>query len=65
MKRKNLDEDKATECWELIYKHLYQPLCYFSFELVKDFEKAEDVVQTTLMKLWKNGTVFNSLQTQA
>lgn len=56
-----MDKEKTIESWQAIYNQLYQPLCYFSLEFVKDFEKAEDIVQNTLFKLWKKGLVFEDI----
>lgn len=33
------------------FRSYYQPLCYFASGYVKDFEKAEDVVQDVFVRL--------------
>ncbi|HMR18874.1 MAG TPA: RNA polymerase sigma-70 factor [Sphingobacterium sp.] len=48
--------------WELIYERFYQPLCYFSYSILKDQQKAQDVVQSVLVKLWQEKVRFDDIQ---
>lgn len=46
-----LGDEKA---FEYIFKSYYALLCTYAFDLVKDDELAEDVVQEILIKVWEN-----------
>lgn len=56
---KNLGQEKGN--WEFIYERFYQSLCYFSNSILNDREKAQDVVQSVLVKLWQEKMVFDDL----
>lgn len=55
----NIQNEKKR--WEFIYDNFYQSLCYFSNTVLQDPEKAQDVVQSVLVKLWQDKTVFNDV----
>lgn len=46
-----LGDEKA---FEYVFKSYYALLCTYAFDLVKDDELAEDVVQEILIKVWEN-----------
>jgi RNA polymerase sigma-70 factor (ECF subfamily) len=46
-----LGDEKA---FEYVFKSYYALLCTYAFDLVKDDEVAEDVVQEILIKVWEN-----------
>src|SRR5690606_15378738 len=56
----NLQEERKR--WELIYERFYQPLCFFSYSILNDQQKAEDVVQAVLVKLWQEQIRFEDMQ---
>ncbi len=48
-----------------IYKKLYMPLCMYSLRIAEDTDVANDVVQTTFMRVWemlKDGHEVNSIE---
>ncbi|MBL1409800.1 RNA polymerase sigma-70 factor [Sphingobacterium faecale] len=57
---KNLGKDKKS--WEYVYEHFYQKLCFFSNDILNDREKAADVVQSILIKIWQENMAFDSFQ---
>lgn len=42
------------EAYRLIFKYCYKPLYGFVFNIVRDREETEDIVQKTFIKLWEN-----------
>lgn len=56
------NEQEERERWALIYERFYQPLCYFSNSILNDPEKARDIVQSVLVKLWQEKIVFENLE---
>jgi len=56
----NLQEERKR--WKLIYERFYQPLCYFSHSILDDQQKAQDVVQSVLVKLWQEKMLFEDAQ---
>jgi RNA polymerase sigma-70 factor (ECF subfamily) len=56
---KNSGKEKKN--WAFIYERFYQSLCYFSNTMLNDQEKAQDVVQSVLVKLWQEKIVFDDL----
>ncbi|MDE6716630.1 MAG: RNA polymerase sigma-70 factor [Muribaculaceae bacterium] len=52
--------------FEQIYRKLYLPLCMYALRLTEDTERAQDVVQTTFMRVWeviRNGGVITRPET--
>ena len=56
----NLQEERKK--WEFIYERFYQSLCYFAHTILDDRQKAQDVVQSVLVKLWQEKMEFTDLQ---
>src|SRR5690554_4000821 len=54
---KRIQEERKQ--WKSIYDRYFQPLCYFADGLLDDPQKAEDVVQSVLVKIWQDKTVFD------
>ena len=40
--------------YEQFFKENYSPLCRFAFTFLKDADDAEEIVQNSFVKLWKN-----------
>jgi RNA polymerase sigma-70 factor (ECF subfamily) len=45
--------DGNAEVFRQVFDAWYEDLCQYAFTIVKDFDQAEDVVQSVLMKLWE------------
>ena len=54
----NLKEMKG---WEKLYAQYYAALCSYVSDIVKEEEAAEDVVQETLIKIWRSDRVFTGI----
>ena len=52
--------DKDEKEWKVLFDIYYAPLCAFAYEFLHDDMLAEDIIQTTLMKLWNNDNVFEN-----
>ena len=52
--------NKDEKEWKVLFDFYYAPLCAFASDLLHDDMLAEDIVQTTLMKLWNNDKTFES-----
>ena len=50
------------QTYDLLFKKLYKPLCFFAFKIVKDQEKAEDIVQDCFLKLWISKKTFSKFE---
>lgn len=50
-------EEKA---FDQIFKSLYKPLCFFAYKILQDQDRAEDLVQDNLIKLWQRAQTFDS-----
>lgn len=42
-----------AEVFRQVFDACYENLCQYAFTIVRDFDQAEDVVQSILMKLWE------------
>lgn len=45
--------DGNAEVFRQVFDACYESLCQYAFTIVKDFDQAEDVVQSILVKLWE------------
>lgn len=52
--------NKDEKEWKVLFDYYYAPLCAFAGDLLHDDMQAEDIVQTTLMKLWNNDKIFDN-----
>lgn len=43
---------RDEQTYDLLFKKLYKPLCFFALKIIYDKDKAEDIVQDCLLKLW-------------
>lgn len=57
--RLNSGDEKA---FDQIFKQLYKPLCFFAYKILLDQDKAEDIVQDNLLKLWQRLQPFTSFE---
>ena len=56
---------RDEQSYNLLFKKLYKPLCFFAFKIINDTEKAEDIVQDCFLKLWlkeKSFSLFEKAQ---
>lgn len=37
-----------------LYNDFYRPLCVYTYSIVRDFDKSEDIVQDVLISFWQN-----------
>ena len=59
MKKNNKEE---AERWKRLYERFYNSLCFFSNSIINNPEKAEDIVQSILIKLWQDNILFENIQ---
>lgn len=45
--------DGTEDTFRKVFDDCYENLCRYAFTIVKDFDQAEDIVQTMFMKLWE------------
>jgi RNA polymerase sigma-70 factor (ECF subfamily) len=45
--------DGNTAVFRQVFDTCYESLCRYAFTIVKDFDQAEDIVQSIFMKLWE------------
>lgn len=57
--RFNSGDEKA---YDQIFKRFYKPLCFFAYKILLDQDKAEDIVQDNLIKLWQKREPFESME---
>lgn len=57
--RFNSGEQRA---YDELFRELYRPLCFFAYKILSDFDKAEDLVQDNLLKLWQRREDFDRLE---
>jgi len=55
---KGLNKDKRQ--FDVVFRQLYQPLCYFAFNYLKDRDLAEDVVQGVFLNLLNLDQTYES-----
>lgn len=55
---KGLNRGKSQ--FDVVFRQLYQPLCYFAFNYLKDRDLAEDVVQNVFLNLLNSDQIFES-----
>ncbi len=58
-----LAKDGDNSAFEELYNTYYTPLYRYIFVRIKNKEEAEDVTQTTFMKIWNSITSWNSNHT--
>ncbi len=49
----NSTPTSPSDLFESTFRRYYSRLCYFSFQIVKDKTSAEDIVQESFIKYWK------------
>lgn len=45
--------------FEMIFKTYYKPLCHYAYSFLNDKNEAEEVVQTTFIKIWEKKNELN------
>ena len=50
----NRSEKQHNYLFETLFRSHYKPLCVFVYNLIKDQEAAEDIVQEVFVKVWNN-----------
>jgi RNA polymerase sigma-70 factor (ECF subfamily) len=45
--------DGSENTFRKVFDECYESLCRYAFSIVKDFDQAEDIVQSMFMKLWE------------
>lgn len=58
---KSLLLSNDEKAFELIYNYYYNSLCRFALRYLDNIEESEDVVQTTLIKLWNRIDDFSNV----
>jgi len=53
MKPGSPDWDGTTDTFRKVFDNCYESLCRYAFTIIKDFDQAEDIVQSMFMKLWE------------
>lgn len=53
---------KDAKSWEKLYTSYYAALCSYVNEIVKDADTAEDIVQDTLIRVWKSDRKFPDIK---
>ena len=53
MKPGSPDWDGTNDTFRKVFDNCYESLCRYAFTIVKDFDQAEDIVQSIFMKLWE------------
>lgn len=53
MKPDSLGWDGTESTFRKVFDNSYENLCRYAFSIVKDFDLAEDIVQSMFMKLWE------------
>lgn len=51
---------KDEKAWKVLFDSFFAPLCHHSLRIVADEDIAKDIVQDTLIRLWKNEVVFEN-----
>jgi RNA polymerase sigma-70 factor (ECF subfamily) len=49
---------KEARAWECFYRDYYASLCAYVCRFVKDHDRAEDIVQETLINVWRSDRAF-------
>lgn len=47
------DWDGSSDAFRKVFDTCYENLCRYAFTIVRDFDQAEDIVQSMFMKLWE------------
>lgn len=50
---------RNEQTYNLLFKKLYKPLCFFAFKILHDNDRAEDIVQDCFLKLWVKEKEFD------
>lgn len=53
MKPESPGWDRTENTFREVFDECYEDLCRYAFSIVKDFDQAEDIVQSMFMKLWE------------
>lgn len=53
---------KEPKAWERLYDYFYAPLCCYATRVVKDEERAKDIVQECMVQLWRSKVVFEDIK---
>jgi RNA polymerase sigma-70 factor (ECF subfamily) len=53
MKSRSPEWDGSEDAFRKVFDACYESLCRYAFTIVKDFDQAEDIVQSMFMKLWE------------
>lgn len=56
-----LFQEGDNKAFGKVFKLYYQPLCYFTFKLIQDYDFARDIVSESFQKLWLLRANFNTL----
>lgn len=48
------------DAFEFVFLTLYNELCVYAYEILKDRDNAEEVVQEVFVKLWENHMKFKN-----
>jgi RNA polymerase sigma-70 factor (ECF subfamily) len=51
---------KELKAWEDFYKDYYASLCSYAYRFVKDADCSEDIIQDTLISIWRSTLSFHS-----
>lgn len=54
--------NKERAAWEKLYADYYAALCTYANGIIKDDDTAQDVVQETLIKIWKSDKKFGDIK---
>ena len=47
------NKPKDEKAWKVLFKSFYAPLCHYSSRILADEQVVPDIVQNTLVNLWK------------
>ena len=53
MNPESLGWDGTEDTFRKVFDDCYESLCRYAFSMVRDFDQAEDIVQSMFMKLWE------------
>lgn len=54
--------NKELKAWEELYSSYYSALCVYANRFIKDADCAQDVVQETLINVWKSDRTFPDMK---
>lgn len=53
---------KSTKAWEYLYRDYYTALCSYVYKIVGDESVSQDVVQDSLIGIWKADLHFSHME---